>query len=232
MAFTFFFRDWDTLESALDIALPRLSGRAFIHVWDAGCAHGPEPYTLAILLRERMSDYLFRNVRIHATDVDSGFASQVTSGVFGAKEVQRIPAAILRKYFRPSASPGFVQVIPELRAKVSFMRHDLLSLQPIRDGFSVIVCKNVLLHFQEAQRCDVLRMFHQALQPDGILVVESTQKLPESVRHLFHPAAVQAAVYQKVQPTRIEHGSGTFGPVGAARQRHGNADRRHILAQP
>ena len=60
MAFTFFFRDSETLELAIEEALPSLQGRAFIHVWDAGCAHGPEPYTLAILLRERMSDYHLR----------------------------------------------------------------------------------------------------------------------------------------------------------------------------
>jgi chemotaxis protein methyltransferase CheR len=54
MAYTFFFRDAQTLELAIDDALPSLRGRAFIHVWDAGRAHGPEPYKLAILLRERM----------------------------------------------------------------------------------------------------------------------------------------------------------------------------------
>lgn len=52
MAFTFFFRDSQALELAIDEALPSLRGRAFIHVWDAGCAHGPEPYTLAILYRK------------------------------------------------------------------------------------------------------------------------------------------------------------------------------------
>jgi chemotaxis methyl-accepting protein methylase len=60
MAFTFFFRNAQTLELAIDRALPDLCGRAFIHVWDAGCANGAEPYTLAILLRERMSDFVFR----------------------------------------------------------------------------------------------------------------------------------------------------------------------------
>ena len=43
MAFTFFFRDWQTLDSAVQYALPTVQGRAFIHVWDAGCVHGPAP---------------------------------------------------------------------------------------------------------------------------------------------------------------------------------------------
>jgi chemotaxis protein methyltransferase CheR len=205
MAFTFFFRDSQTLELAIDEALPSLGGRAFIHVWDAGCAHGPEPYTLAILLRERMSDYIFSNVHIHATDIDSSFAAQVTSGVFADQEVKRVPPEILQKYFRPASRPGFVEVVPELRAKVAFSHRDLLSLSPVREGLSLIVCKNVLLHFEEPQRINVLRMFHQALQPGGTLVMEHTQKLPDTLGPFFQQAAPYAQVFRKVEPAFAEH---------------------------
>lgn len=208
MAFTFFFRDWQTLELAVDAAMRDLCGRAFIHIWDAGCAHGPEPYTLAILLRERMSDYVFRNVRIHATDIEPGFAEQVTAGVFPNHEVQRVPPGILRKYFRPASSPGFVEIVPELRAKVTFSRHDLLSLRPFREGLSMIVCKNVVLHFDETQRIDVLRMFHRALQPGGTLVMEHTQALPRAVAPLFCRVVSHEQVFRKVDAVRGELMSG------------------------
>lgn len=205
MAFTFFFRDAQTLALAIDEALPSLRGRAFIHVWDAGCAHGPESYTLAILLRERMSDYIFRNVHIHATDIESSFAAQVTSGVFPEQEVKRVPPEILKKYFRPAASPGFVQVVPELRAKVAFSQRDMLSLNPVRDGLSLIVCKNVLLHFDEPRRLDVIRMFYESLQPGGLLVMEHTQKLPAVLAPFFQQVAPHAQVYRKLAPALVEH---------------------------
>ena len=91
MAFTFFFRDEQTLKVLLEHALPVMQGQAFIRIWDAGCAHGPEPYTLAILLRERMSEMYFRNVRIHATDLDPQFRSQVVSGIFPEEELRAFP---------------------------------------------------------------------------------------------------------------------------------------------
>jgi chemotaxis protein methyltransferase CheR len=205
VAFTFFFRDSQTLELAIEAALPSLQGRAFIHVWDAGCAHGPEPYTLAILLRERMSDYAFRNVRIHATDIDASFAGQVNAGVFADHEVTRVPPEIFRTYFRPAAAPGFVEVVPEVRAKIAFSHRDLLSLSPVREGLSLIVCKNVLLHFEEPQRIQVLRMFHGALQPNGTLVMEHTQKLPNLLAPFFRQVAPHAQVYQKVEPAIVGH---------------------------
>lgn len=216
MAFTYFFRDAQALELAIDDALPRLRGRAFIHVWDAGCAHGPEPYTLAILLRERMSEYVFRNVRIHATDLDAGFGPQVSSGVFPEHEVQRVPPGIVEKYFRPASRPGCVEVVPDLRAKITFSHCDLLALRPVREGLSMIVCKNVLLHFNETQRIDVLEMFHEALQPEGTLVMEHTQKLPERLAPFFEQVTGCAQVYRKVQRSFVEH------------PEEGNVARRHL----
>ena len=40
-----------------------------------------------------MSEFVFRNVRIHATDVDATFAGQVRAGVFPAGEIRRVPVA-------------------------------------------------------------------------------------------------------------------------------------------
>lgn len=70
MAFTFFFRDAQTLSLAIDHFLPFVQSRQTITIWSAGCAMGQEPYTFAILLRERMGPHLFRNVKIFATDID------------------------------------------------------------------------------------------------------------------------------------------------------------------
>ncbi|MHB0959684.1 MAG: CheR family methyltransferase [Pirellulaceae bacterium] len=205
MAFTYFFRDAQTLEVLIEQALPTLAGQAFIRIWDAGCAHGPEPYTLAMLLRERMSDFVFRNVRIQATDVDPQFGLQVAAGIYTDQETQRIPAPFLERYFQPASEPGRVQVVNEIRAKVSFAPHDLLSLQPLRDDFSLIICKNVLLHIEEPQRINVLRMFHRALRSGGMLVTEHTQKLPDALAPFFQQVAPYAQVHRKVEPAYGKH---------------------------
>jgi chemotaxis protein methyltransferase CheR len=197
MAFTFFFRDAETLEMAVGHALPALSGQAFIRIWDAGCAHGPEPYTLAMMLREQMSDFIFRNVRIHASDVDAQFGPNLSRGIYSEGEIKRIPAPFRERYFRPAA-PGRFQVEEELRAKMTFIHHDLLSLTPIRDDFSLIFCKNVLLHFHEPQRIEVLRMFHRALRPGGLLVMEHTQKMPSALDSHFSAISNRARIYQKM----------------------------------
>jgi chemotaxis protein methyltransferase CheR len=227
MAFTFFFRDEQTLKLLVEHALPVLQGQAFIRIWDAGCAHGPEPYTLAILLRERMSEVLFRNVRIIATDVDPQFREQVVSGVFAEEELRRVPADLFQRYFRPAdrapctQGRGQFQIVDEVRSRIEFVRHDLISLVPVRQDLSLIVCKNVLLHFDERQRCDVLKMFHGALRKDGLLVMEHTQKVPEALRPLLEQVAPNAQVYRKIEVPA----AGTMYPLSACRLDDGAADR-------
>ena len=66
-----------------------------------------------------------------------------------------------------------------------------------------MVCKNVLLHFDEAQCTSVLQMFHKTLQPGGILVMEQTQKLPHGLVPLFEQVAPCAAVYRKVDRVAV-----------------------------
>jgi len=200
VAFTYFFRDRETLEAVAAEALPTLQGHRYLRIWDAGCAHGPEPYSLAILLRERMSAFAFRNVRILATDLDptGRFGPTVTAGVYPEEELKRIPPALKARYFRPCGTPGHLRICEEIRRSVSFTRHDLLSRVPPRTDFRVIVCKNVLLHFTPAQRVEVIRMFHGALAEGGFFVTEHTQSLPDEVADRFARATRRGQVFRKL----------------------------------
>ncbi|MBN1314729.1 MAG: hypothetical protein JXA42_04655 [Anaerolineales bacterium] len=199
MAFTFFFRDKQTLDLIIEHALPTLKRRRYINVWDAGCAMGPEPYTLAIMMRENMGHFMFRNVRIYSTDIDESnqFGDIIKKGVYPEEQVKRIPQEYFNRYFKPNGGPNFYQIDDEIRKAVNFEKHDLLSLKPIREEFGLILCKNVLLHFKPAERVEVIKMFHRALSQDGFLVTEQTQKMPSEIQHLFRQVTISGQVFQK-----------------------------------
>lgn len=199
MAFTYFFRDMQTLEMIRDHVLPTLKTRRYIHIWDAGCAMGPEPYSLAILFKENMGSMIFRNVKIHATDIDEGnqFEGIISKGIYPEEQVKRIPADIFSKYFKQDDNQGHYRIIDEIRKSVAYRKHDLLSLEPVRKDFGLVVCKNVLLHLQEAERVNVIKMFHQALSNDGFFATEQTQKMPRQAAGLFEPLILNAQVYRK-----------------------------------
>lgn len=200
VAFTYFFRDSQTLDTIVTDVLPAMRGYQYIRIWDAGCAHGPEPYSIAIMLRENMSDYMFRNVRIHATDADTTdqFGRIIKEGLYQAEEVKRIPPEIKQRYFTEAQTSGYYKIDDEIRSCVTFNKHDLLSLKPIRSELNLIVCKNVLLHLQPAERVAVIEMFFDALREGGFLAMEHTQEMPDRAKKMFEPITCKGQVFRKV----------------------------------
>jgi len=201
MAFTYFFRDLHTLEYIVHYLVPSTAGRSSIRIWDAGCASGQEPYTLALILSEFMGRFSFRNLRIEATDLDGSnlFGDIIMKGIYPRQEVERIPPDILQKYFSPLNDGSHFQIDEQIRNHLTFQKHDLLSLNSIGEEFSLILCKNVLLHLQPPQRIEVIKMFHNSLVTGGFFAMEQTQQIPDEVGHLFEQVTPDAQLFRKIE---------------------------------
>ena len=201
MAFTFFFRDQQVLERVVEYVLPGIAGRSHPRVWDAGAAMGQEPYTLSIMFASKMNHFAFNNLRIDATDVESTgqFAQMIEAAVYPGDELSRLPEGILEQYFAPDDKPGHYRVVENIRRRISFQQHDLLSLKEIGQGYSLVLCKNVLLHFQPLERIEVLRMFHRALAPGGLFACEHTQDMPRELDALFERVIPNVQMFRRLE---------------------------------
>lgn len=204
MAFTFFFRDMHTLKLIASNVIPHIYGRSKIRIWDAGCAMGQEAYSLAIMFAENLGHFAFNNLNIMATDIDGSnlFEKIIVEGIYHEVEVKRIEKNLFEKYFIPAEKPDYHQVIERVRSRIYFKKHDLLSLESVGEGFSLILCKNVLLHFQFGERIDVIKMFHRALGPGGYLATEQTQKIPGGAAHLFRQVTGDGQIFQKIEVSK------------------------------
>jgi len=201
MAFTYFFRDYQTLEMIREHVLPVIGSRSYINIWSAGCAMGQEPYTIAIILRENMGPMIFRNVRIYCTDIDTSdlFRKIIEDGSYPGEELERIPPEILKKYFSPDEErPGNFRIAEEIRKRLEFQKMDLLKYEAVRPNMGLIVCKNVLLHFSEEQRIQVLKMFYHALDDGCFLITEQTQKMPAELDRYFQQVVSNAQIFRKI----------------------------------
>ena len=200
MAFTFFFRDNHTLEQVTKHLMPRVAGSSKINIWDAGCAMGQEPYTFAIILAEKMGYFSFKNVTIDASDIDENetFGTIITNGIYPMSELTRIPEEIFKKYFQLNDQNNNYKIIDQIKTRIHFIKHDLLTLKPFGGNYHLIICKNVLLHFSPEERIKVYTMYHSCLTDGGLLVTEQTQHLPADCNHLFEQIATDANIYQKI----------------------------------
>lgn len=200
MAFTFFFRDEQILQLAVDNLVNYTVGRSNVRILNAGCAMGQETYTFAILLAEQMGKFALRNTRILAVDIDNenvDFGKTVTEGIYHKDLLQRVPEAFMKKYFIPCNETNHYIISQELRNLVEFQKFDLLTLQPLRNDFSLVICKNVLLHFNYQQRIQVIDYFHSMLLTDGLLAMENTQAMPKELEHKFERVGGYGRLYKK-----------------------------------
>ncbi|HHX43191.1 MAG TPA: protein-glutamate O-methyltransferase CheR [Chloroflexi bacterium] len=171
---TEFFRDpqkWQYLEQNI---LPELlRQRQRLRIWSAGCSHGAEPYTLAILL-----DELGGGARHHilATDIHRAvLAKAQQGGPYLANEVRAVTPARLARYFVAHGESYTIR--PELRSRATFRAHNLL-LDDFDEDFDLIVCRNVVIYFVEESKRALYQRFAQALRPGGVLFVGGTELVP------------------------------------------------------
>ena len=199
MAFTFFFRDEQILELSIKHLLPYISGRSKVRIWNAGCAMGMETYSLVILLSEAMGKFAFKSLHISATDIDESnqFEQIIKTGTYKYTDLKRIPKELFNKYFTTTDKDDYFKLDYNIINRVEYKKHDLLTLNSIGNEFSLILCKNVLLHFSQAQRIDVLKIFHQSLAVGGYIAMEQTQKMPDELSHLFTRVANNGQLYKK-----------------------------------
>lgn len=169
-----FFRNieqWNNLEN---IILPELFSKfgKRIKIWSAACSTGEEPYSLAMLL----SKYIpLEQIDIYATDIDKQVLAKAKEGKYIKKNVEGVNPSLLNKFFN-EVEPNVFQVKNELKKCITFDKHNLL-LDRYKDGFHLIVCRNVLIYFTEEAKDNIYKKFYSSLVYDGVLFVGSTEQI-------------------------------------------------------
>lgn len=186
-----FFRQADRFQELQAKWLPNLiRERRQLRIWSAGCSMGCEPYTLAMILNELDPR---ANHSILATDVDMPILSRAREGNgYLPSEVRAVPPALLKKYF---ASEGETfRVTDEIRRKVNFRRHDLLS-DPYPTDLDMILCRNVVIYFTDEAKQHIYKGFAKGLRPSGLLFIGGSEMIMRSGEIGFRTAGT--SMYQK-----------------------------------
>jgi len=176
---THFFRNLPQLDALRGHVLPRLlserAERRSLSVWSAACSSGEEPYTVAILLDQLLSGRESWALDILGTDLDRDVLARARAGRYRKWSFRGVPDAVRERWF--TAEPGGKewQIEPSLATRVRFAQNNLIENAPPRSvsggKFDLILCRNVLIYFDDETVGRVLERLHQALSPGGWLVV-------------------------------------------------------------
>jgi len=192
---TSFFREPQHFDYLSQKILPRLM-HPRIRFWSAGCSSGEEPFSIAILLKEEISDIDRRDAQILATDISTRMLEKAREAVYEQEKLRNISPQLLQKHFAciRSKSPRTYQVKDNVRAMVRLARLNLMAAWPMKGTFDVIFCRNVMIYFDKPTRQELVRRFWELLKPGGYLFVGHSESLA-TLSYKFR--YVQPAVYVK-----------------------------------
>jgi chemotaxis protein methyltransferase CheR len=176
---TAMFRDPEFYREFRQHVVPLLRTYPFVRIWDAGCATGEEVYSLAIVLEE---EGLYGRCRIYATDLSDALLEQARKGMFPLDSMQTYTANYLKAggtrefssyYIADSENAMFRE---SLRGNIVFSQHNLVSDGSFNE-FNVILCRNVMIYFNQALRDRVHGLLHESLGMFGVLGVGRKENL-------------------------------------------------------
>ncbi|WP_298596179.1 PAS domain S-box protein [Zoogloea sp.] len=174
-----FFRDGDVfkaLRPALEALVAARRPGAALRVWVPACATGEEVYSIAMLLGEVLDELGGRfDLRVFATDVDREALDFARAGLYPGTELAELGEARLARWFRPEANDHW-RVSKALRDLCVFSVHDLTRHPPLV-RMDLLSCRNVLIYFKPAQQAELLRSFHFALNPGGLLLLGKSESV-------------------------------------------------------
>jgi chemotaxis protein methyltransferase CheR len=173
---TDFFREPKHFEYLAETALPELlqSGSNQIRVWSSACSTGAEPYTIAMVLAECLSQRPDVSYKVIATDLSTEVLETARRAIYTKETVRPVPTLMRRKYVMEAINPrrDEVRIAPVLRQRVGFGRLNLMDeAYPLKDAQHVIFCRNVLIYFDKPTQQHVLSRLCDRLVPGGYLFI-------------------------------------------------------------
>ena len=163
------------------IAERRASSRR-LRLWSAACCTGEEAYTLAILLDRLLPDLEQWNITLLATDINPHFLARAQAGAYREWSFRGTPAWFKEGYFSHSAE-GDYRLLPRIRRLVRFAHLNLVddsypALDNDTNAMDLVLCRNVLMYFDEPSVRAVLDKLRRVLLPDGWLALSATESSP------------------------------------------------------
>ncbi len=182
------------------VKLKRAAGSRLLRIWSAGCSTGEEPYTFAMILREVMpADF---SAQIVASDLSLKSLMIAQEGFYAETRVQGVPPRHLTRYFE--RKPGGYRICDQIREMVRFDYHNLRNDSGLRD-LDVVICRNVLIYFDETAQKAVVDRFWHALAPVSFLFIGHSESLFGMKTDFEFVRTDWAHIYRKRQGVQHEH---------------------------
>jgi chemotaxis protein methyltransferase CheR len=159
--------------------VPLLRDLPEIRIWHAGCATGEEVYSMAILMVE---EGLADKTKIYATDMNENALIAAQKGAFPLKKMQQYTKNYLKAGGKKAFSEyyttdhQYAYFFPILEENLFFAQHNLVTDASFNE-FHVILCRNVMIYFDNDLQQQVHGLMHNSLADGGFIGLGSKESI-------------------------------------------------------
>ncbi len=242
---TYFLRDKNFFQILQDHILrgiikhPKRKTKKIIF-WSAGCATGEEPYSIAILVDQMRPVLKGWDITIIASDINPLALNKAKKGIYSNWSLRGTPEKIIKKYF--TQTPGnYYEIVPHIRQMVQFCQLNLMddnypAALNFFEGVDIILCRNVLMYFNEQARNNALKKLSRLLIENGWLITGPAESgfvnLEEftAVRFpnaLYHRKGLPRTIIETAKPIRFKREGYHTRPVLPTHAGRRLTDRKH-----
>ncbi|MEA3354807.1 MAG: protein-glutamate O-methyltransferase CheR [Campylobacterota bacterium] len=196
---TEFFREPEQLKLFRDKVVPYLNSYTHLKIWYAGSSSGEDPYSLAIILHEAG---ILNKCQIYATDFNNRVLSYAKEGLYEIKDFKNSyenyeksgGTNAFKEYFIKKGR--FHKIRSFLKEKILFFNHNLAT-DGVVNEFQLIICKNVLIYFDDKLKQRVFKLFDDSLDCNGFLILGGSEYLLEKYNDRYKLYIPKSKVFHK-----------------------------------
>ncbi len=189
---TYFFREYDQLQLFAEelllqtIKKKRARGDKHINLLSAGCATGEEPYTLAIILKEMLSDFQSWNILIDGVDINPYSLEKARSGVYTSHALREIPYLYRDHCFARTDSNTY-QLNNDIKKMVRFTQVNLYKQAEVASlyRYDFVFCRNVMIYFDHISAARALENLYEVMKPEAFVFLGSAESVSR-ISNLFN----------------------------------------------
>ena len=207
---TSFFRDTKPFTLFQETILPHMitnrASKKSIRIWCAACSSGQEPYSLAMILKDKEAQLKGWRIEIIATDLSEDILDQARKATYSQFEVQRgLPIQYLMKHFTQIGETWALK--DDIKSMIKFSTFNLLDEMTKMGQFDIIFCRNVLIYFDEKTKGNILGKMERQLEKDGFLLLGGAETVL-GITDKFSPMPDKRGLYIK-NPNSAPTGTNT-----------------------
>lgn len=199
---TYFYREEHQLAALSRDLLPALIRDRrpgdLVRIWSMPCSTGEEPYSIAIWLLENWPLVDAYNIEIVGSDIDTAALDRAREGQFTERSLARLPPALRESYFEPERG-HHRRIIEDLRESVRFTPANIIDPSSMAGlgKFDVILCRNVLIYFDDTARLLAANTLYDCLNPGGYICLGHSESMGRISDRFELARLADAIVYRR-----------------------------------